>query len=117
MNIDKVITKLNTLHPDIPVFSSEITKEEVDSSSSYFIYRDSHQLSRGETGRGLYRKFFVFYVTAERREIDIVALSDELQDGTGLYFLDSEEDFGKMADEDRSMMMVTLNFRYMVRKC
>lgn len=117
MNIDKVITKLNTLHPDVPVFSSEITEEEVKSSSSYFIYRDSNQLSRGESGRGLYRRFFLFYVTSERKEIDFVTLTDELQDATGLYFLDSEEDFGKMAEEDRSMMMVTLNFRYMVRKC
>lgn len=115
--IDKIIAKLTALYPDIPVYGDEITEEEVRISKSYFIYRDTNQIRPGANGRGLYKTFLLFYVTVERNEIDIVDLAVNLTDGTGLSFRGSEEDFGKIGDEDKTAFMVTLSFGYLARKC
>lgn len=115
--IDKIIAKLTELHPTIPIYSDEITEEEIRVSKSYFIFRNTNQLRPGANGRGLYRTFLLFYITVERNEIDIATLATELADGTGLTFRNSDEDFGKIGDEDKTAFMVTLNFGYPVRKC
>ena len=115
--IDKIIAKLTELHPTIPVYGDEITEEELKISKSYFIYRNTNQIRPGTNGRGLYRTFLLFYITVERNEIDIATLVTELSDGTGLTFRNSDEDFGKIGEEDKTAFMVTMNFGYPVRKC
>ena len=115
--IDKLIAKQNELHPEIPVYSDEITEEERLANQSFFIYRNSNRYRRGQSGRGLFRELDLFYVTVEQKEIDIATLVESISEATPLFFSTSEEDFGKMADTDKAAFMVTMTFSYPVRKC
>lgn len=115
--IDKLLAILTELHPDIPVYSDEITEEERLNSQSFFIYRNTNRYRRGQNGRGLYRDLDLFYVTIEQKEIDIAMLVESVSERTPLFFSTSEEDFGKMLDTDKSAFMVTMTFSYPVRKC
>lgn len=115
--ISKIITKLNTLHPTLPIYGNEIMEEEVNTSPSYFLYRNTNRMKRGANGRGLYREFNLFFVTTEGLEIDIATIAETLSDGTGLYFVNSEEDYGKLMAIDKSAMMITMTFTYPVKVC
>ena len=115
--IDKLIAILNELHPDIPIYSDDITEEERLEHQSFFIYRNSNRYRRGNTGRGLYRELDLFYVTVEQKEINIGALVETISDKTPLFFSTSEEDFGKLVDLDKTAFMVTMTFSYPVKAC
>lgn len=116
--IDKLLAILSELHPDIPVYSDGITEEEGLNSQSFFIYRNSNRYSTGQNGRSLMRELDLFYVTVEQKEIDVGALIDNINGLTILHFIPpSQEDFGKMADTDKTAFMVTMTFSYPVRKC
>ena len=115
--IDKLIALLTELHSDIPVYSDEITEEERLANKSFFIYRNSNRFRRGQNGRGLYRDLDLFYVTIEQKEIDIATLVESISEKTPLFFSTSEEDFGRLADMDKTAFMVTMTFSYPVRKC
>ena len=116
MNTTRLIEVLNMHYPDVPVFDSDIKKEEVDANSSFFVFRESNNFFRGESGRSLMRKVYVQFITKESKQIDVALLIPDLQTA-GLYFVQSDEDLGKIQDTDNEAIMVTMEFNVQVRKC
>ena len=116
--IDKLLSVLNALHPDIPVYGDEITEEERLINRSFFIYRNSNRFRRGQNGRGLLRELDLFYVTIDKKEIDIAGLIDGIVGATNASFTGpSQEDIGKIDGTDDTAFMVTMTFSYIVRRC
>lgn len=115
--INKLLSVLTALHPDIPVYGDDITEEERRTAKTFFIYRDPHLYTKSAEGRGLYRDFHLYFLTMEQKEIDIGELIAEIEDRTTLRLKDTDEDFGKMEDTDQTALMVSMYFRRLVRKC
>jgi hypothetical protein len=116
MNTDRIVTVLKAHYPDIPVFDSEIKKEEVAECPSFFMFRVSNRYKRGESGRSLLRSVYVSFVTKESMEINLEALIPDLQT-VPLYFIDSDEDLGKIQNTDTEAKMITMEFTAQIRGC
>lgn len=116
MNKERLIEVLNEQYPDFPVFDSDIKREEVEANGTFFVFRESSNFFRGESGRSLMRKVYVQFVTKESKQVDIITLVPEIQTA-GLYFVSSDEDLGKIQGTDKEALMITMEFNVQVRKC
>lgn len=117
MKLDKALNNLRSVFPDIAVFGNTINEREVDENRSLFFYLDTDEFRRGETGRGLMGTFYLAYMTREDRYIDILKVIDAMEDMTGLTFMDSTVDRGKIEGTDEDAYMVQLRFTYQIRMC
>lgn len=113
---DRIVYVLNKHYPDIPVFDSDIKREEVAINPSFFMFRASNRYTRGESGRSLLRTIYISFVTKESREISMELLIPDLQT-VPLHFVDSDEDLGKIQGTDIEAMMITMEFTAQVRGC
>lgn len=113
---ERISTVLKKHYPDIPVFDSDIKREEVAENPSFFMFRLSNRYTRGDTGRSLLRSVYISFVTKESKEINLELLIPDLQT-VPLYFVDSNEDIGKIQGTDIEAMMITMEFTAQVRRC
>ena len=116
MTKERIVTVIKKHYPDIPVFDSDIKKEEVAENPSFFMFRMSNRYTRGESGRSLLQRVYVSFVTKEYKEINVPLLAQDLQT-VPLYFVDSDEELGKIQGTDIEAMMVTMEFSMQVKGC
>lgn len=90
-----------------PVFKTDITKDESRENESFFIIEPDGNLTNA--GNHYEKECLISFVTKKDKIIDEIALILAVEPN-GLIFQRTETDFGRMADTQQEVKMLTFYF-------
>lgn len=97
-----------------PLFSKDISKDEIDDNDSFFIYVNNAGHERGESPSQLRRKFILSFITKEGGDPNEINLITALKK-CGLFFNNTEIDNGKIGNTDQEVSMTTFYFHRIIK--
>lgn len=114
VNLDKVIEALESV--EVPVFAIDLNKDEINSVDSFIVYNDKGDIEKSDKPMNYLREFSVMYVSKVNRDIEEIELIDKLLQ-LGLIFVSSNRDHAKFKDTDQTALVITINFKTIIRLC
>lgn len=114
IKLDRVIAVLEaTGHP---TFAIDLNKDELNGLNSFIVYNDKGDIERSTQPMQYLRDFTVLYVSKVNEDIDEVSLINQLMP-LGLVFVNSTREEAKFQETDQTALVVTLNFKTILRMC
>lgn len=114
-NSTLVVAKLKEI-TGYPVFKTDITRDEVLSQPSFFVYEDKGDIRQGTNGNQYLVGFVISFITTDDATIDEIDIIQQLRP-FGLLFDRTETDSGRIADSENEAKMTTFYFNVPMIHC
>lgn len=114
-NTQAVVAKLKKL-TGYPVYKTDITRDEVLSHLSFFVYEDRGDIRPGTNGNQFLMDFTISFITLEDATVDEIELITELR-YFGLMFDRTETEYGRVANTEQEAKMITFYFHVPLIYC
>lgn len=112
LDLEKIVKTIkDSTDGKFEVFTTDMTKSEVDKNKSFLIYHPYGQITPGENYLQFKQSFTLSFITTEDIEFSpyVFTLAHKLN-SCGLRFDGTTEDYGKIKDTDQEAKMVTISF-------
>ena len=115
----KEMLRLKKFHDDLvemtgfKVFDIDMSKDEVDNNSSFFMYYEKGPISKAENNKDLLREFVLMFVTKDNSDIDEYSIIQK-SNTWGLRFKNTSYDYGEMLNSQELVRVTTFFFQQVV---